>query len=1421
MCVSLPTTYPKMATFSCNLCEKHFTRKFNLDRHVNSKHSGKKYTCQKCGKSYSSTSYLRRHHCKSSTSIVQSKSAVDEIKIQSETTHNHADVHEKSPAASNIQYLSGTDDEFISLIKNRWSSIRTHFKCRKIDDVLNVRLINQKEDMKKILTSVWVNKLQSQVKLQCSIGCILQKRSTQEFRYFHSYATNSSQLFSSPRHVKSLSDLMKAVDTIMDLDLLEVAKNQRPNSEWIAFEVTNLTFNFSKLPYSKFGSPCTIPHHIKASRSMMTLTNDGHKKYTDNLCFFRALALSQICTCINRCHCLKRIEPTVQHLYDIYTNFKKSNTVSSKYKGVTLKELTTMEKIFQVKITVYELSVDGKASIIRQSHTLHSRALNLCAVNNHFCFIRKLASFSSCYQCSICEQCFKKRQLLTRHKRVCSKNQSKFKFGGDYFHPPLSIFEEIRQQTGINVSKSDRFYPFRATFDIESYLRNVNQPITQTQPKLSIQSEHELMSVAVCSNIPEYSEPVCFVSEGNEDEVVEEFVVYLQEMSDKATSLMLKHYSWLIEKLITFQEHRQLVEDQFKDQNISNPFHYNSRSIKALIEKFYNFISELPVIGFNSQKYDLNVIRAPLVRYLLKHDQIKFTIKRDNSIKCLKTNKLKFLDMLNFIAPGFDYSTFIKAYGCEMTKGFFPYEYVTSLNHLKEKELPPHESFFSSLRQENISEENYRYCQKVWEKNRMETMLDFLKWYNCLDVVPFLEAIQKQSDVYKLHGIDMLKDGVSVPGLATKWLFQISDTDQFSIPLITRKHEDLYHTIRKNIVGGPSIIFHRKHIANETKIRFPEYKECAETCKKIYGYDANALYLWCTMQPLPTGPMIRRKADNHFLPQFSDIHGRMSLEWMSYLTKLQSIHIEHKFNVGEKKVGQHGIPVDGFCEATNTVYQFHGCLFHGCPLKDCNIVKNRTHNPVNGKLLTVLQKDTVLKEEYIKKLGFHLVTIYECRWQEFKKESQTCRSFIKQWFSEKMAEKSPMTENEIIDAVKNDVFYGLVECDLHTPDHLRNYFAEMQPIFKHSLISRTDLPPTMLDYATKHNILRSPQKSLIGSYFGEKVLVLSTLLKWYLEKGLVISKIYQIVQFTPFSCFSHFGEAVCDARRAGDIDSSKKLISETAKLSGNVIYGTTITNKERFTDVKYVNTPEKASQLVNSKRFMSAAELADDIYEVQLSKSKINLDTPIIIGFAILQLAKLRMLQFYYDVIDAFIPRCKYQYCAMDTDSAYFATSGYIEDIIIDSKRKEFFSQFDKWFIPPFCDKHKSEFVYAKTHKLVWRMRPCCRDSEIYHRRTPGLFKPEFNGEGIIALNSKTYFCFGEGKTKSSTKGLMNRLNPLEKEDFLKVLENKTIVSGRNRGIMRKNQKMVTYSQVRAGLNYFYAKRKVHPDGVSTSPLSL
>ena len=65
--------------------------------------------------------------------------------------------------------------------------------------------------------------------------------------------------------------------------------------------------------------------------------------------------------------------------------------------------------------------------------------------------------------------------------------------------------------------------------------------------------------------------------------------------------------------------------------------------------------------------------------------------------------------------------------------------------------------------------------------------------------------------------------------------------------------------------------------------------------------------------------------------------------------------------------------------------------------------------------------------------------------------------------------KREMTEQVIVNAIRSGTLFGMVEYDIDVPEHLRDYFAEMQPIFKKTFVTRSDIGSFMRDYAETHN----------------------------------------------------------------------------------------------------------------------------------------------------------------------------------------------------------------------------------------------------------------------------------------------------------------------------------------------------------------
>jgi hypothetical protein len=79
----------------------------------------------------------------------------------------------------------------------------------------------------------------------------------------------------------------------------------------------------------------------------------------------------------------------------------------------------------------------------------------------------------------------------------------------------------------------------------------------------------------------------------------------------------------------------------------------------------------------------------------------------------------------------------------------------------------------------------------------------------------------------------------------------------------------------------------------------------------------------------------------------------------------------------------------------------------------------------------------------------------------------------------------------------------------------------------------------------------------------KKILLASPLLKWYLNRGLVVTHIYQAVEYQPKSCFKNFQEDISNARRDGDADKSRAILADTSKLAGKNFFAQSL---QLFTD---------------------------------------------------------------------------------------------------------------------------------------------------------------------------------------------------------------------------------------------------------------
>ena len=137
--------------------------------------------------------------------------------------------------------------------------------------------------------------------------------------------------------------------------------------------------------------------------------------------------------------------------------------------------------------------------------------------------------------------------------------------------------------------------------------------------------------------------------------------------------------------------------------------------LNDLQEPFERYCNVLPVFGFNSAKYDINLIKSYLLPIPEKDRDIEPTVmKKANQFVSFKFGDIQLLNIMNFHGGATSLDSFLKAYKTKETEDFFPYEWFECPEKINNKDLPPYDSFFSSvLRNSNPVEKDYNNFQNL------------------------------------------------------------------------------------------------------------------------------------------------------------------------------------------------------------------------------------------------------------------------------------------------------------------------------------------------------------------------------------------------------------------------------------------------------------------------------------------------------------------------------------------------------------------------------------------------------------------------------------------------------------------------------------------------------------------------------------
>lgn len=118
----------------------------------------------------------------------------------------------------------------------------------------------------------------------------------------------------------------------------------------------------------------------------------------------------------------------------------------------------------------------------------------------------------------------------------------------------------------------------------------------------------------------------------------------------------------------------------------------------------------------------------------------------------------------------------------------------------------------------------------------------------------------------------------------------------------------------------------------------------------------------------------------------------LSIAWLKWMEKKQGVEIQHALSLeGEYRIPGTNYRVDGYCSETNVVYEYNGCLYHGCG--ECFPDGSLTV-PKTQETREVLFTKTKIREEKIRKLGYKLKVVWEHEFAKEIKADEELRNFL-------------------------------------------------------------------------------------------------------------------------------------------------------------------------------------------------------------------------------------------------------------------------------------------------------------------------------------------------------------------------------------------------------------------------------------------
>ena len=500
--------------------------------------------------------------------------------------------------------------------------------------------------------------------------------------------------------------------------------------------------------------------------------------------------------------------------------------------------------------------------------------------NSHYCLVKNksalLASQNNNHKGSreYCLNCFNSSESLEKHMEYCIRNECvKINM------PPEGTYTYFKKFA--NSEKA----PFVIYADFESLIKPLQS--CDPNPNRSYTNKHQKHEpISFTYYIKSFNESVykskkeSYIQEKEEGpDAMLEFIKRLEKDVKKIVELGNKKIEITDEEEKEFNKASEcwICGEYLGNDRVRDHCHYTGRyrgpahnscnlnysvpnNISVFFHNLAGYDSHLFIKKLGYTEGTIDCIPTNEEKYISFTKTIKagtYTNKKgeekDNFFKIVFKDSLKFMSsslgaLVNNL-PKDAFINLLKNYTPEQAellkqKGFYPYEYMDSVEKFKDKKPPPRKAFYSKLTGKGITEKDYKHVLNVWNSFNMETMKDYHELYNDSDVLLLADVFENFRDIcLKNYGLDPVHY-YTAPGLAWDACLKMTD-----ISLELLNDVNMLLMFEKGIRGGISIISNRYGEANNKYMKgFNKNKPS----KYLMYMDANNLYGGAMSEKLPT-----------------------------------------------------------------------------------------------------------------------------------------------------------------------------------------------------------------------------------------------------------------------------------------------------------------------------------------------------------------------------------------------------------------------------------------------------------------------------------------------------------------------------------------------------------------------------------------